>query len=675
MPEPIEQGWRQLVGGDQEAAEAIFRAHTDHPDRAAEAFEGLGYRELRRSNAREAEVYARESLELEPTPQRRLLLAMALGDRGKRRAAQAELEEILPALSGDEQPHARALLGEQKIRRGRWQEGTEDFVEALDAEANLDEPHTEAFSHLRVVLSDLTEALVAGHVPDKEAMRFINQLDYRAPKSHAEIETFLGRARRAVTSREALSTRGAGAWPILPPHVGRAARRTPQRSARPSRSSNGQARGRSQPKASSRETDASDGSSEGRIDANKKDLQKVIEHERSQNAGLLSDIEELNPPRWPSEAGYDSLDTVEPVSLDRGSVFDGASDIDTRDFRLTSGDLLTQIFLERCLRNLLAATQRGKTSGFVLRPESIPKMELNCRDGLFDEMRPLSDIYEDRPGFEHYHQLALATFLGECLVKTYDGTWAYETDPYDTRLRIGEARFDPFGLVRRWMDADDKDDVSLEQLSREAARASRESTQMTVSQEYIDPTSELTTDSLAATLAELWVEYRVRLEEVSFAEIAATIEVIENEDEAIIFAIGAQWVPAFACGPDHAGVSPEGRVGMAYLRGNGQFAPLASRKALARYLEATSAQLDQEAAQRAVEVLATCHRPRWEFAVDDEATRTLVEETGHDFAPPHIEQDSGRTTLSVEAATPDGPRTYRIVQDPDAIVSWHVDEQ
>lgn len=672
MPEQIEQAWRRLAEGDPGSAEALFQEHLRREEHRAEALEGLGYCKLARGQARQAEEHALEALHAEPTPQRRLLLGEALGQRGKRREAQHVLEDVCDALPPDQQAYGRALLGEQMIRRGQWEAGTEAFLAALKMDARTPGPRGDAYTQLKRVLGDLVDALSAGKVPEKEALRFVNQLDYRAPQHDAQMESFFSEVRRAITSREPLSGTGRNDGFTFPPHVRSAAGSA---SARPDLT--GPPAQRAVDERADRPPSAppstEETSDEERIDANKKDLQKVIERERSENAGLLSEIEEMGPPEWPSKAGYDSLDTVEAVSLDRGSIIGGSNNIDTRDFRLTSGDLLTQIFLERCLRNLLATTQRGKSRGFLLRPESIPMMELNCRDGLFEAMRPLSSIHEDRPGYDDYHQLAFGTFIGECLVETHDGTWAYETDPYQVRLRIGEERFDPMGLARRWMEAEDKDQVHLEALIRRAERAGEASSQMTVAKDYIDPTRELTTESLPATLAERWVEYRVQLEEVSFAEIAETIEVLDNRDEVIVFRLGAQWVPSFACGPDHAGIFPDGTVGMAYLRRSGEFAPLASRKGMTRHLEVTGDELGQEEARRIVSDLVQLHRPRWEFAVDEDRARSLQRESADDFQAPRLEADTDQTRLLVEAASPTGKVTYEITHNPGEVLPWKVE--
>jgi hypothetical protein len=382
----------------------------------------------------------------------------------------------------------------------------------------------------------------------------------------------------------------------------------------------------------------------------------------------------MGPPEWPSKAS-NSIDNVPAISLDRGSIFGESSGIDTRDFRVTSGDILAEIFLERCLRKLLVATQKNKSTTIQLRPESIWQMEMNCRDGLLDDLEPLSPLYKDWPSFDDFRQLALGFFLGECLIKTYDATWTFESPASESYLEIGAKILSPFDLAGRWIAASDKDDVFLSSLAKEAKRASKASTSLTISSDYIDPTSELTDSALASKLAELWAFYRFKLSDTAFSSVAATIEVIDVEESFILFKIGAQWVPDFARGPQDAGLLDDDTVAMAYLRDTGDFVPLTSREGLARLVAATSDTLDKDVAGRALEWLGNFHRPGWWVASNDATASKLSERVGRSLESPRIEHNQSGATLVVDGVSSDGPIRWKLIFDQGALMEWQLQVQ
>ncbi len=701
MAQPINQGWQQLTQGNFVAAEHIFEQYGG----SREALDGLSRVALYQGDVRRAETLARESLSQKQTPSVQMLMGEILSAQGKRQQAENFLSQAARDMSTD--AYARSLLGEQRVRQGRWDEGTRDFIDALG-----DDPERDAYRHTQTVITDLIDAYVAGRIPEKAAMKFVNRIDYSVPKSSPDMQTFFAEARRAINARQSLASGSHPPHAMLPQYIRQAAGRSrgsyssqaapggtssaggaqpgqapparssatqssgPQSSAQQATPSRSPSRTSSPPPSSgaSRAANGTGSANEAGIDANQKDLKEVIKRERSRNADLVAHLEQMGPPQWPSDAGYDSIDTVPRVSNERGSVLEGSPRIDTRDFYITSGDILTEIFLERCLRRLMTATEKDKGGNWVMQPESIAQMELNCRDGLLDQMPPVTRIFDDRAGFDKVQEVALATFVGECLVHTYDATWRFNSPPSETYLELGDARLEPFAVVSRWMDAEDKDDVHLEVLARQAEQASHKSTSLTLAYHYIDPTKELLEEALAAKLGELWSEYWVMLGDVPFAEIAATITPVSVEDAAIIFTIGEDWVPDFGRGPQSAAVRDDGTVGIVYLRDTGGFAPLASRKAVERYLDATFDSLDQEAARRAVEVLDRFHRPQWRVVDTDRLAQALSENTSQTFSSPSLRRGRSKTVLDIEGSSPQGRISWEISFEADALIRWRVEQ-
>jgi hypothetical protein len=408
------------------------------------------------------------------------------------------------------------------------------------------------------------------------------------------------------------------------------------------------------------------------VDPNQKDIQALIRRERELNRDLLSGLPAMRPSKWPSEAGYDVIDTIPPILLNRSSLLGDSADIDTRDFRVTTGSLATEIFLERCLRNLLVATQEKKAVTLVARPGSVWQMELNCRDGLLDKVAAPSDLYQELEGFEDFAQLSLAMFIGDSLATIHDGTWTFETPAAQSYLELGDTVLKPFELVERWFNAVDKEEVNLEILSRLAQRATERSTSMTIVRDYIDPTRGLTKDTLPASLATLWASYRFSLSDTAFTEITETIALDEVTDSAIVFTLPRKWAPDYASGPDDAGILEGDRVALAYLRESGEFVALASRKGIANYLEVALNRLTGESAGRALDILAKFHCPSWRVATDKSTAEALSKRAGASIAPPRLHAVQERSSLEIFGVSKRGPVRWELEFDAANLIPWQL---
>ncbi|MGM0558618.1 MAG: tetratricopeptide repeat protein [Myxococcota bacterium] len=690
MIESLNSGWDALAQGDIDRAQRIFNQHLEEGPHGGEVYRGLMRVEAARGNLQQAQTYGERAVEIDDTAVNLTSLADILGRQGKRVEAERLLEHAVQLDSSD--PYARALLGEQRIRQGRWEEGTQDYIDALSSD-----PKQEAFGQFKIVIADMVDAMNQGRIPAEQAQKFINQVDYSVPKSGPDMQSFFGRVRRAIHSGRSMQIQGgrsrdehsygksgsdgrrSGASASAPPPRQASRPQPMQQHARGGRENHSQrrrqpakGRGASSGSPSSSQSRASS-SSDRNLDANQKDLVAVIKRDRMKNRELLSNLPDMPPPAWPSKAGYDSIDDVPAISMDRGAIFGNSTGIDTRDFSVTSGDLLTEIFLERCLRNLLVATQQNKATTIQLRPESFVQMEINCRDGLLGKMRPLSPIYDDRDGFEDFRRLAVGMFIGECIVRTFDGKWNFEVSPEQSYLEVGTVLLEPFELIQRWMSADDKDEVFLEQLARKADRASRESTSMTLKQTYIDPTRELQDQALASKLAETWANYLFSITDASFSDVAKTLEPLEVTDTVIVFAIAGKWAPEYAKGRGGEATLPDGRVVISYLRETGEFLPMASRKSVARLLEATIGELDGQTAGDALEVVARYFRPTWQMASNSESAQEIAGRVVGNVPTPKLNRDGSETTLRFVGASKTAVSEFVVSYDDDLLIPWRLE--
>ena len=594
-----------------------------------------------------------------PSPASTLLLARAHSENANRSQAIQVLEEYLGESGPD--AYAQALLGEQNIRTAQWERGTELYIEALNGD-----DHGWAVRQLGPVLSDLTRVVKSGRLPADRAKRFINSVDYNVGAKSPGTQQLLASARRAL-NKDSTMDEPSGPDPIfevLKETIGERPSTTPP----PDEVSPPPEPQTTSEPTESRQTGSSDAQG---IEAKQKDLAAVIQRDRQKNEDLQDEVGYMGPPDWPSSPEAGALDPLEPMAWEEQSIFAGEPDMDTSQFRITSGSVRTQIFLERCLQNLLAAAKQERTVSIQFRPESITELELNCWDGLLEDLQPASDIYEEHLAEGSYEAYAVGRFIGECLAMPYDGTWSYGETPEETRLNIGNEVLDPLGLALRWFRADDPDDVVLEEIAVRARRAAEEGSSMMVEQDYIDPSRELEGHSLKIKLAEMWANQLYRLSDTPYADIAESIEIESQNDGAVIFSIHHEWCPPRAVGPENAALIDEQRVPMAYHRPTGRFLALASTKHVSLLLEATVDGLEQADPERLGRWIAAYHRPAWQFALDDSTAQTLREKTGRDsIQPPKIGHIDGAPVFQMWGWTGSSLRRFRILYRPEYDIPW-----
>lgn len=714
MANLVQQGWQAIRRGDIWDAESNFNDFlSEHPD-APEAFAGLATVALLRGSPEAAVDYASKSLDRRDGPAASLARACGLSRLARRKQAENHLRNWIN-LHGDH-PLALALLGEQLIRTARWEEGVDAYVAAMNNDRD-----DMAYRQLQMVIGDLLEVVVEGRLPRQQAQSFVNQVQYNVAnlsnsqqrwfaniQRSLEQETTADRPKTADPIGEAtanlalddLSGRSIGTTDTKastestqsPPQQRRPPGRSTGSQRSPSSSSNQTSRPPERSTQSSRDRSSSSDRSTGssgtgaapemtpgstagqaaataepqtdsgknpHINAGRKDLAGVIQSDRQQNESLQETIGRLSPPEWPSSDAYGEIDPLASMAYQNQSIFEGRPGIDSTDFEITSGDVRTEIVLERCLQALLKAAQRERAVSLNFQPEAIQRLEVNCWDGLLNRMESVNDIYDDFVGETDPKLLAVGMFVGTCLARPYGGTWSYGENPEDTTLEIGQTTLKPFEVTRRWMNAEDPDDVSFQPLRRKARQASQMSTWLSHRRRYIDPTLELADQSLAVKLGELWAQYLFRLGEVSLSKMGAAIETDDIGDHAVVFWLAPEFAPDMASGWRHQEAArDDGKVPVAYVRRTGEFLMLASRKHLARLFDETLGELTQDNATRVVDWTNRFHRARADIERDQASMNV----------------GGGRASIEFRLTAPDlPPQTYRIeYKGKDQVPAWSV---
>ncbi len=644
MATAVSQAWNSLQSGRIDDAREGFRQAIDAQSDRQTGYLGLAATAVAAGDLRDGLSFAQKSLEAGPSAEAHLLAGELHSRLGNRRQAEQHLDQYFRA--GGNAAYARALIGEQRIRTARWDEGLEDYLRALSTDVD-----GRARRQFKRVMSDLSKVVAEGHLPAPPAREFVDQLDQKLAQPPPDLQKFFGTIRRALANGEALSGPPSGN-PVLDVLDKRQLPSSTSSATGPSSSSEtGPAPTREEASApeTGREAAREESSEIAGIDPKQKDLAGVIQQDRRENEQLQEAIGAMPPPDWPSDPDYGTIDPLPRMAWKRQSIFAGDPGMDATDFRITSGSVRAEIFLERCLQNLLAGASQDRAVTVRFRPEEITRIEVNCWDGLLERLPAMSGIYEEFHESGDYGMLAVGRFLGECVATPYDGTWDFADPPDESSLIIGETTLDPFGFARRWREASDVDSVHLEKLADQARRAARDSSSLTVEQNYIDPTRELEGQSLGVKLAELWASYLFRLADASFSDLAETIEPLEIDPSLIVFSLDPSYCPDLAVGPEGGAILEGGKVAVGYRRDTGQFLLMASRKHAARAAASRFGELSGETAPEIARFLAKFHRPRWQFAGDESAASRLASRTGADLGPPRLAATDGGQSLQIDA--------------------------
>ena len=511
-------------------------------------------RALQSDDPQQAYQLAEVSFRAAPGPETATTLALALSELGRRTEATRYLVNALK-----ENPRhglAYALLGEQQIRQGDWDRGTQNILEGLSHDDD-----GRASDHVRQVLRDLVDAVAQKRLPQPEGLKFINRLAYTGAGSRPDLSTFLAECRFAMTQHQPLI--GARQRAVPPPqHLQK--HHVPLPPSPPQERPLRQRRGNP--------------------------LAAIMHEERLLNEQLQEGLDGLNTPQWPTQRRAEPLDTVPPAAAQRTLTEEYGEMEEQADYQLTSGSLECQIFLERCRQGLLQAASSAEARAVPLAPRSITQMEFNCHDGLLQRLPPLDAV--STQAFLHggatkgYGDYALGSFLGECIARSFEGSWQYGEQPAHASVVVGGERLEPIRLAQRWLQAEDKGDVLLEALVEEARRSMPPRSLWVPSHDVIDSTMGLTGEALAPELVDLYMDYRFAQPPTSRTSLLKSLRTLLVRETLLVFALDRRHVPIGLVHDGRGwGMLSRDTIVLAFLCDQGIFHALTHVKAMAACLD------------------------------------------------------------------------------------------
>lgn len=616
-----------LHAGDLDRATQLFTTLYDRDPGGAAT--GLARVALRRGDAQRAENLARTAME-NGAPEALALLAQAVGEQGRRQEAE-QLAQTALQYSPDSGV-VRAILGEQRIRRGEWDLGTQDFIDALTLDGR-----GEVIAYLHRVLDDLVRAARAEKLNPDQALGFVNRVEYSSPQGHGYLARLFAAARRAINSRTHLEIGPPNSSPEPPPVPG-------EHVAPPSRAVSPPAPSRQAPVMKLSRASGS---------RNVPPLVAVMQRDRKLNEQLQTNLDELGLPIWPSEnrVPLDATPPLRPTTLQ----------IDPKDFQrahlnLTTGAVDSEILIERALQALLRSLQKRTASAPSFDEDGLTQVEIAFWDGALEQMRPIPEIYYGEQEKGDPRVLAIGAFLGEAIVRRGTATWTFARKASDSVVETLDRNFEPFEAAREWLAAENKDDVHLERILGEA-RGYGQITELAKPRH--DPTEAVSGRALAMKLAEQWLLYRIHPMDTAQNDLAAAIRPLNVLDDLIFFALNHQYAPPMAAG-HNGSARQKDEVALAYLRGRGTFLCLGSRKHFARAVGSCIGSIEQRRVQGILDMFTAFHRP------GEKPVR--VGDAG-----PRIEKRNGGNVLSFNTQPRSGGvKRYALVHQPQAAVEWRL---
>lgn len=683
----LTQGWQAYHRGSYDQA---LRHFGSADSESAAAGRALSLVATGRGN--EAASLVRQQLQRSASPFLRTLLADVLGRQGNR----SEAERILRSGPRGRQLQGfqRSLLGEQRLRQGRWDDGTDDFIAALN------QRDQRTFPHVQRVVADMVDAVAARRIPRQDALRFINRIDYSTSDKTQAMNSFFASARRALNANRRVDRKGlVEPWSVgvadedSPPSRSRSNNRarSSNRSRRPR--SSGPPRRRQSNRRSSRQhaptpVQQTNGGQSRRsssrvevademqrrlterpsqapkkpdllMEAKQRDMTDYMQRDRRRNEDLQALVAAVSPPSWPSEQ-EEAIDFIEPIGFAPRAIIRGSQAIETANFRITGGDISVQVTLERCMHNLLAAALATKPITLPLELPSIARLEFNLLDDFLSAMPGLDELYRKEHNVSDQIPLAIGKFIGECIVQSYGGVWDYDQQPEKSVIHLGDHILDPIGLAEKFLDADDFDSVTLREVIHEAEVAVDTSTTIPSFADYLDPTSGLEKEGLAMSLAELWVDYRFVVPDQILPDVAASLQVVEQTPKFVVFTIGSAYAPEVISKYVDGSVDEQGRIALGYLRDTGEFLLLPSRKHFARFMVEGRLDLGRKTAQAVSRLLDRFFRPGWVVATSSSEADQIKRKFGDEsYKPPAFRSESGQMDLRVHAV--DEKRKRRVI--------------
>ena len=576
------------------------------------------------------------ALTLDTSPKTRALVAEMLGVEQKRGQAFQTLATLIS--EAPEEALLYALAGEQRLRAGHWDQAPQFFGEA----AALDEDG-EALAHIRYVLHNMAEAIQGNKIPRTETLKFLNTLDNETG---------------GVLSKEISSMRrhlSANQRPAAPPPQGASMEQSAERAPRAHESQKARAPRRPKPQA-------------------KTAFAKSLSEERAQNESLQQGLTDFGLSLWPSERP--SIDEIAPVHVHGVPLAEQLHAYRNKPFRITSGELFTQIYMERCLHAMMRQLPASFAGALVLAPEEIAQLEINLQDGFFEFSQ--DSVFDEDLGETArapVHVCALGTFIGEALSRRFGATWRYQRDPVDSRLVIGSHALDPFEIASQWFDEQRRGETLLQRTALEAQYHATDTLVATQRYEYIDLTRGLSDALLRLKLAEIWSFYRIRLARVASTKIAEGIDILHDSDELIVLNLDKQWAVIPTSFESERGAGKQGRFAMAYIRHTGEFFLLSSIKGLLMTLYRSGRRLARQEVGALIEAIKAWHCPASHVVTEATSARGLADVHGAPItAPMYEERGRGAATLTFWEITPSRlALRWSVEYDPTRSMPWSME--
>lgn len=685
----IEQAWDAMEAGDLARA----RAALTELARGGEiiAMINLAHIQLYQGDLEGAQRAADAAAQAGGSQELTVLLAQLAGERGQRDVACEQLRRFLQQQPN--QPLAMAVLGEQRLRMGYWDEGAQLLIGAFKHDMRR-----AAMLHFTKVAQDLTRAVAASKIRPEEALKLLNRIDYSVPSNNPQDAAVFAAIRRALNGATAfarpeaipaLRGRSAGAaaqrsapQPMPASHASQPQQQRvasvpqPQRQQQPSQrvSLGGAPVGAlatPQPEAQHHMraqlplvdqrpmmTNISDNKS------GRESLQLIME-ERRLNAALLESIEVTEPTTWPSEREV----MLDNIVLPQSPSVDMRAGLLNQNFTVAQGSIFSQIYMKRCLEAMLESLPTSIAGTLAVHPDEVVQLQLNVMDGFLEQMTPvLTDELDEQDGGEP-KLIALGTFLGDALVNALNASWSYHRDPSKSRIRIGKQELNPFELAAQWLASKDPDDVPIQRFLSQARAARPEELFIPVVYEYIDMTRGLVGPALVARVAELWSFYRFALASVPAHEVQQETELVMEDEELVIFHISERFCPKMPAAWRQRGRTQKGGYLLAHLRRTGEFVFLASRSGLCQALERRFGAMTQGNVQEVMKLLRDYHAPAHTLVLSAQDGPRL----GAPTAPQPALRQHGEVAQLVYAEVLDQRVTmWALTYDPAQPLTWSI---
>ena len=378
------------------------------------------------------------------------------------------------------------------------------------------------------------------------------------------------------------------------------------------------------------------------------DLIATLRQDRNLNETLQEGLDTLGLPEWPSEhqVKLDTIPVMAPKNLE----------INQEEFRreylnVTSGSVASEIIIERALQQLLLAIARTSAPAPRFDASGLTKLEVALWDGALNTVRPIPQVYlgdETRQVDEAV--LAIGAFLGACVARPGVATWTFARDPKASTIELAQGNLEPFEIASRWVAADDKDDVHLEEFLHEVKAVVGLSANVEI---HHDLTAGLEGVALAMRLAHLWLKFRMHPPETAQNQVAAAIRPLNVLDDITIFALGSEFAPRIGA------ASRRAEVAMAYLPRTGEFLVLSSRKHFARCVGVFCDELTTRNTASILDLFSTFHAPGAHVITEPEQR-------------PKLERRGSANILQFAATIDNETKSYALVHNPGTAVAWQL---